>query len=805
MTHGRYGRRGCHVVLLALTLLAVLVVGVPSLPVASAESLGGSSAAERGTVPADVAAIYAGSFAARAGFDAGLSTSVAGPVPAVGDQLAVVTFYPSTPSFFDPPPASAHSLTVSEIADRYGLSPAAYASAESYFESRGLSVVHTNPTRLSITVAGPAAVLGRAFGTELASGTYEGRPVTVPVAPPALPSMLESEVASVVGLSSGLDTFALPAGLSGSPNVSVTTPAQNPDLITPSIARLIYGLSALYNVSGSPQYAAGEGIAIVLWGDGYDPNDISSFFANEYPASFPQPTVQPYNLDGAPPPSPSAVSDPSNAPQELTIDLEWSGSMAPGATLSPVYVPDGPANQGYSPSVAAITDAFTKAVTGISGVSVVSMSFGTPEGASQPLQSAWATDIATAAQEGITLLAATGDLGGDLSSSCGGGPSTEFPAISPGVIAVGGTDPVLARDLLGRVTGLASESAWSGSGGGYSTSIAAPSWQLVGSAAAPISSNGDHRGVPDVSAAATFNYIYFRGQPTQAAGTSFATPLWAGLVSEMDALYGTHLGLLTPRLYAVGANQELGRDPVGIADITSGSTCLGSAGPGWDPETGWGSPRALLLYEDLTATFVNLTLSATPTPVAPGGTVTLVAQLTNRSNGMPIAGVPVAVSLQASNGNGPCAGVWGSSDLATNSTGFVRLAVSVPSCYLGGHGTATVTVTSDGYYGAASITVAVNLLGFVPALAGIETYPGNVVAFVAIMAVACVLGYAIGRPRRRKPASSSAQAPPPAAPSPSTATPPAGPPQEAPAGPPSPAPAPTAETTPSDSAPPPTP
>jgi len=778
MTPGVYHRRGPRVPLLALTVLIVGLVGIPSVSAGSAHPLGGSRAPESVTIVPGTAAVYEGTFAARAGFDPVESSSVVDRLAAMGEQLAVVTFYPSAPSFFVPPPVGARPLTVSEIADRYGLSPVAYASAEAYFESMGLSIVHTNPTRLSVTLGGSAALLGRAFGTELAFGIYEGRSVMFPAAPPVLPPALESEVASVVGLSSGIDTFALPAGLPPVPAGAGGARPAAPDEISPSIARLIYGLSALYNVTGSPRYATGEGIALVLWGDGYDPSDIASFFANDYPAGFPRPTVQPFNLDGAPPPSSSAPNDPSNAPQELTLDLEWSGSMAPGATLSPVYVPDGPANQGYSPSVATITDAFTKAVTGIPGVSVVSMSFGTPEGASQPLQSAWATDIATAAQEGITLLAATGDLGGDLSASCSGGPSTEFPAISPGVIAVGGTNPTLARNLLGEVTGIASESAWSGSGGGFSTSTPAPSWQLVGSAAAAISSNGDRRGIPDVSAAATINYLFFKGQSGVAAGTSFATPLWAGLVSEMDALYGTPLGFLTPRLYAVGANQELGRDPVGVADISSGSTCFGSATRGWDPETGWGSPRALLLYEDLTATFVNLTLSATPSPVAPGGTVKLVAQLTNRTDGKPIAGVPVSVSLKASDGNGPCAGAWGSGDLITNSTGFVSLAATVPTCYLGGHGTATATVTSDGYYGATSTTVDVNLLGFVPALAGIQTYPENVVAFVLIMAVACLLGYAIGRPRQRAPVpssaprspSSAAVAPAPASP---TGTPPA--------------------------------
>jgi kumamolisin len=745
----KFGRRTVrHRSFVPVVLIAVLLA-VPALLGTTDRSTTELPSTQTATVPFDAGAVYSGSFATRAGYESGYAQSVADAVPASGPSLAVVSFRPSDPSFFSPPPLGAPPLSLAEIADRYGLSPSAYASTESYFESTGLRIVHTTTDRLSMTVGGSASALGRAFGTELEVGSYEGRTVTFPSVPPALPATIESSVGSVVGLASGFDTFSLPAGLPGMTRAASSQPAANPDLITPAIAREIYDLSSLYNVSGSAQYATGQGIVLLLWGDGYDPTDLATFFSADYPAGFPTIHYDAVPVDGAPAPSSNAPSDPSKAPQELTLDMEWSGSMAPGATLHAVYAPDGPANQNYSPTDAAMTDALTQAVTGIPGVSVISMSFGTPEFASASLRAGWATDLATAMQEGITLLAATGDFGGDAQANCGGGPSVDYPSSSPDVIAVGGTDPVLARNLLGQVTGLASESAWSESAGGFSKVYPAPSWQEVGSAAAPISASG-FRGMPDVSAAATYNYVYYNGQAGTAAGTSFATPLWAGLVTEMDAIYHGHLGFLTPRLYAVGASQESGKDPVGLADITSGSTCIGTASSGWDTETGWGSPRALNLYEDLTATFVNLTVSASPSPVAPGGTVTIVGKLSNRTNGAALVGVPVTVSLQASDPNGPCSGVWGSEDVASNATGFVSLAVTVPVCFFGSHASANVVVTSDGYYGANSTTLDVNLLGLFPALAGIEQYPQNVVAFALIMGAGMAIGYVLGRGRSRR-------------------------------------------------------
>ena len=782
------------VLVTALTILAgILLASVPT------------SVAGAGAVPSvttsNPSATFAdsSSFAERAGYVTGSDVLVEDAAQASGSPLVVVTFVPNDPaSFFATPPAGAPPMSLAEIAEQYGLSSQAYGAAEAYFESKGLSIVHSNPDRLSLTVQGPAADLGRAFGTSLDSGVYQGRNVMFPLVPPSLPGSLEGEVGSVTGLSSGFDTFSVPEGLDTPTPATASGPDQSPDLISPAIAREIYDLSSLYNVSGSSHFATGEGIALLLWGDGYDPSDLSTFFANDYPSSFPAPEIVPYPVDGAPAPSANAVNDPSKAPEELTLDLEWSGSMAPGATLDAVYAPDGPNGPNYSPTDASMTDALTKAVTGISGVSVISMSFGTPENESSALASSWETLFATAQHEGITLLAATGDFGGDFGPGCAGGPMVEYPASSPYVIAVGGTDPVLARNVLGQVTGLQSESAWTMSTGGFSTVYSAPSWQEVGSAAGPISASG-FRGVPDVSATATYNFFYYDGgSTTTAAGTSFASPLWGGLVSEMDAIYGSRLGFLTPRLYAVGAREEAGKVGIGLGEVTGGRTCVGTAPapPVWNIEAGWGSPRALLLYEDLTATFVNLTVSATPSPVAPGGSVTVAAYLSNRTSGAAIPGVPILMSLQASNPNGPCAGVWGTANVTSNSAGFVSFSVSVPDCYLGSHANAVVTVTSDGYYGTNSTSVDVNLIGFVPQLAGLDSYPGNVIGFSIIMAVAIVIGYAAGRGRPRAPVRDVVASPPPSVPP--------SPPPPAPAPPASPSPSLTAPS-PSAAPPPPTP
>ena len=685
---------------------------------------------------------YTTPFADRAGYSAGEAGAAVDVAPAVGSVLVVVTFVPRNLSEFSAPvPPDGRPLSVAQVADRFGISREEYSEFEQYFLAHGVTILHSWPDRLSMTVTGTASAVGSAFGTVLLSGSEAGTLVTFPGTAPVLPDGLEPLVGSVVGLSSGFDKYTIPSTPS-SADVTGGPAIQGPNEVTPAIARQIYGLSNLYNVSGTFHSASSEGIALLLWGRGYSPADLQTFFQKDYPAAFPSPTIDPYPIDGAPSPSASAVNDPCGDAKELTLDIEWAGSMAPGATLYPVYAPE-TAAPGCSPTDATIADALNQAVD--LPVAAISMSFGTAESTSGGLAAAWQTDIGVAVQRGISLVAATGDFGGDVDANCQGGPSPEYPSTSPDVLAVGGTEVTLSYGILGGVNGF-TETAWSDSGGGYSE-YPPPVWQP---------SDFPGRGVPDVAATAEDNYLYYSGQNAQGGGTSFATPLWAGLVTEMDAIHGSPFGLIAPRLYAVG-NEEVAasdRTPTGLAAITSGSNCVATAGPeaGWNAVTGWGTPRALNLYEDLTATFVNLSVVASPSTVAQGASVTIAGHLANATDGAPISGVPVAVSLTSSVDIGPCVGVFGSITATTGADGNVSVSMHVPGCYFGSHAVAQLLVTSDGFYGTNSTTIAVNLLGLVPGLGVLEQFPYNVATFILILGVASAAGYVLGR-RKVLPAS----------------------------------------------------
>lgn len=772
--HGRSRSAAAAVGIAVLSISAAWVVlTIGGTPSAAAEQLGS------GRTATELPAALLTPWSARAGYSAAFPAESVGPVPASGTVSLRIGLMPRDASIFQPRGADSPRLSVGEIAARYGATPADYSALGQYFASFGLHLGAPAGDRLSLSVSGSVAAVDRAFGTTLETGSYQGRPATFPATPPSLPTPFAAEVASVSGLSSGFSRFTIPYAPAPTASTTPATvePSRSSGFATPSAVRLGYDLNGLYNASGSSKFPTGYGIALLLWGWGYDPADLTTFFSTYYPSEFPVPNVSAVPVDGAPQPSSSAVNDPSQAPLELTLDLEWAASTAPGAHLYAVYAPDGPMSSNYSPTDTTMEDALSTAVRGnfTPAIAAISMSFGTPDGSDVPFQAAFTTLFAEAGTRGITLLSASGDNGGTAKATCTGGLDPQFPAASPYVIAVGGTDPTFSLDALGQVTGIQSEPAWNLSGGGFSATYAAPSWQQVGSARAPIEANG-FRGMPDVSGPSGRDFVYFGGASRAGMGTSFASPIWAGLVVSMDAAEGRALGFLTDRLYAVGAAEGNGTTANGIVDITSGSNCLGPAGPGWDTATGWGTPRAATLYLDLVSTYVNVSLALSPSSVLPGGQVTAVVSVVNASSGYGIANLPVQFALASSSGYaGPCGGSLATATVTTNTSGGGATALTLPGCYFGSNALVSAVVESNGYFGQTTASVDVNLDSLAGFLAALRVFPYNVIGFAVILGTAIGIAYWIGRrrphaPAVARPATVSARPPSPAAARTPTAT-----------------------------------
>jgi kumamolisin len=305
-------------------------------------------------------------------------------------------------------------------------------------------------------------------------------------------------------------------------------------------------------------------------GGGYKPADLQNYFNSLGLKK--HPTVISVSVDNAA----NSPTTPDGPDGEVLMDIEIVGAVAPGARIVVYFAPN--TSRGYLDALTtAIHDAANKP-------SVVSTSWGNAE-STWTAQSMTAFDSAAqdAAALGVTICAASGD-DGSSDGETDGQNHVDFPASAPHVLGCGGTTLESAN---GAIT---SETAWNdgpqggSSGGGFSAQFPMPSWQTSAKIKAPSRAG---RGVPDVAGDADPNTGYnvlVDGQKLVIAGCSAVAPLWSGLIALLNQKIGKPVGFFQPTLYALPAADDAFRD------ITSGNNGAFSAGPGWDPVTGLGSP-----------------------------------------------------------------------------------------------------------------------------------------------------------------------------------------------------------------------
>lgn len=243
---------------------------------------------------------------------------------------------------------------------------------------------------------------------------------------------------------------------------------------------------------------------------------------------------------------------------EAALDVQIIAALAPRARIVIYEAPDD--ERGFLDAIrTAIFDEDFRP-------SILSISYGWPERLWTPAVLALLQDLfAAASLLGISVFCSSGDHGAEVDDS--GKPHVVAPASSALVHACGGT--ALPAD------GGVSESAWSGTGGGFSAHFSAPAWQ---SAAA---SHG--RGVPDFAAQVVPGYtVYLDNTELAIGGTSAVAPVYAALTARINQRLGISAGLMTPLLYASAGTA--------FRDVTSGGNGYFNAGLGWDPCTGLGVP-----------------------------------------------------------------------------------------------------------------------------------------------------------------------------------------------------------------------
>lgn len=365
---------------------------------------------------------------------------------------------------------------------------------------------------------------------------------------------------------------------------------------TPAQIREAYGVGGLTLGNGAVADGTGQTIAIV---DPYnDPNIASDLQTFDTQFGLPAATsLMVVNASGG-----SALPrTDGNWSGEIATDVEWAHAIAPGAKLLLV--------DAQSDSTDDLMTGVNYART-VAGVSVISMSWGGSEFASQV---SYDGDFTTpAGHEPITFVTAAGD----------NGPSSgaQWPASSPNVLSVGGT-VLNTADATGAY---ASETAWGSSSGGISRFETEPAWQQV-------AQRSGWRAMPDVALVADLNtgLALYDSVPYQGTvgwqttgGTSVGAPEWGALIALADqaraamgqpTLDGPTQAL--PELYALyHAPGTAGYATYGnffhdVVTPDAGQT-RNLPTPGYDAITGLGTPKARALFAALTATPPAAVLSA---------------------------------------------------------------------------------------------------------------------------------------------------------------------------------------------------
>lgn len=339
---------------------------------------------------------------------------------------------------------------------------------------------------------------------------------------------------------------------------------------TPSSLREMYSIGDVEGTGATKQAATG------FLQQYFKDSDLEKFYEKYYPVAKGR-TIK-------------AVGDKmgSSAGVEASLDVDYISSVGGNVTTEfwsfAGTAPDNPQNEPFLKWIQLVSNTSDAQVP-----HVFSTSYGEDEASvSVAYSDRINVEFGKAGTRGISLMFASGDDG--VGSNCTGGKfDSKWPAASPYVTAVGGTEGSAAHETTASL-----------SSGGFSYRYKQPSWQAdavktyLSGSDLPTSSkyHSAGRGFPDVSAQAVNFVVVNNGFVMPGvAGTSAACPTFSaviGLLNDLRATQGkSTLGFLNPWIY---------QNMAAFNDITSGSNpgCSTEGFPaakGWDPATGVGTPN----------------------------------------------------------------------------------------------------------------------------------------------------------------------------------------------------------------------
>ena len=581
-------------------------------------------------------------------------------------QLLIAQQNPSSPQYH-------HWLTPEQYGAQFGLSAADLSRVTQWLTGQGLSVTTVARSSNLIRFSGTVAQVEQALGTTIHTVTLSGEQHVTNVTNLKLPSGLAAVVSGVTGLSDfRLKPRVHLAKASLGVRPEYTSYITGTHFLAPGDFYTIYDVNPL--LSGSIN---GSGVTIAVMGQTDISNADVAAFRTASGLSANVPTVR---LVGADP----GISSNSDEVAEAQLDVEWSGAVAPNATI--LYVNS---NDVLNKS---LVDAIANNVAPI-----ISISYGLcePDSDTSALDS-FNQLFQQANAQGQTIVGPAGDSGATdcdyQSATAADGLTVDFPASSPFVTGMGGTEFIEGTGTYwsatngsnqGSATSYIPEEVWNDSGstglgaggGGASLFFSKPAWQ-VGTGVPSDSS----RDVPDLSFSASPNHdpylICSSGSCTNGfrdsssnlnvvGGTSVSTPAFAGILALLEQKVGGRVGNANPLIYGLAnsayastvfhdvttGNNESACIP-GTPDCQNGGSIGYAATPGYDLASGWGSISAFNFVNSwslvtpagatsTTGALISATslTSTTPTCGISSGTFAFSIQVTNDSGNSP-ASIP---------------------------------------------------------------------------------------------------------------------------------------------------------------------
>ncbi len=656
------------------------------------------------------------------------------------DRLLAEQQDPTSPRFH-------HWLSPEEFGRRFGPSRTDLATITRWLQSQGFTIDEVAKGRLWINFSGTVAEVESAFRTQIHRYYVAGVMHHANAVDPSIPKALAGVVAGIVSLDdfprqamnmgfqklSPQDAAAVYAKYGKiAPQWSGTANGTAGVYASPIDWATIYDANASYSANGT-----GTGVTIGIVGRTNPGTTNWSTFRSVLGLPVNTPTII---VNGTNPGDLGAGED-----GEADLDAEWSGGVAPGATVKFVASKSTTSTDGV--------DLSAQYIVNNNIADVMSTSFGSCESAMGSAENTFYNNLwSQAASQGITACISTGDSG---PAGCAAGSATTGSgqsgvnglASTPYDIAVGATQLSNSSsywNASGAATGYIPETPWNESGtvsggsglwstsSGASSTYAKPSWQ-----SAPGVPSASHRYLPDVCLDGSDmffgNYgmlVYTQGAMATTGGTSAASPSFAGLMALVVQKYGRQ-GNANTKLYQLGTAQYNGTGPAVFHDITSGNNNVPgltgfTAATGWDEVTGLGTVDVDALVNNWNGTTTTYSISGTVSGAATSGVT------------MTLSGAASATTTTASGGTYSFAGLANGSYTVTpsksgytfspasasetvsgaNITGVNFTATAVPTysisgtITLNGAGLSGVTVSSGTASATTSSAGAFTLTGF---------------------------------------------------------------------------------------------